>query len=413
MFIFQWRSALYTCIDLGKLTHRLQVERDMSVLYLSSIGPDTKSFLMNVYSNTDSILLEISWAPDIDEITGNTLFTTKKQFQDHLNDHRKKLEQNNVSIHDEIQFYSTSIDAITTWMHKKITESQLSLVWKLLVAFQKLTSAKESLGVERALGTMFYAQGGFETQEYFERYNKRVHSFRAFMRSIGMYSAAVYDIYEKEKENFPIEYLSTVERFRNEIQGAQSDRFVADVQKAQFFFDNMTIYLDILYETQLVMVSFVISKFNNEIDGLTREIIINAVLLVIVILLCPVVILATESLTSSIQTYAITLVDKTKELNNERKRTDGLLYQMVPKQIAEMLKRRKKVDAEFFKMVTICFTDVYDFDKLTTDLAPMEIVDLLNHLYNTVDGILDSFDIYKVETINDCYLVASGKRFIM
>lgn len=381
----------------------------MSVLYLSAIGPDTKSFLLAEYSNTDNILRQLNWASDIDDITKNEKFSSKEQFQNYLNEHRRMLNPNVLSIQDEIDFYSKSIDVIITWLYNTITESKFSLIWKLLVAYQKLSSAKENLGVERALGTMFYARGGFETQEYYENYNKRLHSFRAYMRSIGMYSDVVDEIYERKKMEFPLEFLSTVEQFRDEIQTKRTNQAVVDVRRARFFFDNMTIYLDILFETQSDMASFVISKFNTEIDNLTRELVVNVVLLVIVILICPVVIVATESLTSSIQTYALTLVDKTKELTNEKKRTDGLLYQMVPKQVADMLKRKKKVDAEFFKLVTVCFADVYDFDKFTVDLTPMEIVELLNSLYNTVDDILDAYDIYKVETINDCYMVASGR----
>lgn len=381
----------------------------MSVLYLSAIGPDTKSFLLKEYSNTDNILQKLNWASDIDDITQNVKFTSKEEFQNYLNEHRRRLSPNVGSIQDEIDFYSKSIDVIILWLYNTITESKFSFVWKLLVAYQKLSSAKENLGVERALGTMFYARGGFETQEYFENYNRRLHSFRAYMKSIGMYSNEVDTIYLQKKEDFPSDFLSIVDTYRDSIQTSTANMTVPDVQKARFFFDNMTIYIDILFETQSTMASFLISKFNTEIDSLTMSLVINAVLLVIVILICPVVIVGTESLTSSIQTYALTLVDKTKELTNEKKRTDGLLYQMVPKQVADMLKRKKKVDAEFYKLVTVCFADVYEFDKFTVDLAPMEIVEFLNSLYNTVDDILDSYDIYKVETINDCYMVASGK----
>ncbi|XP_052083525.1 uncharacterized protein LOC127720814 [Mytilus californianus] len=403
---YKRRSALYFSIDIGKLVHRLQVERDMSVLYLSAIGPETKSFLLSEYAKTDEVTLDLTWPSDIDNL--NVMFLSKENFLAFLQEHRRVLNPNVLSIQNEIDFYSKSIDTIIIWLYNTITESKFSLIWKLLVAYQKLSSAKENLGVERALGTMFYARGGFESRTYFENYNLRLHSFRAYMRSIGMYSTVVDEIYIENIENLPINFLATIEKFRAEIQFINSTIATVDVQKARFFFDNMTIYLDTLFNVQTEMGAFVIAKFNNEIDSLTQQLAINAVLLVIVILVCPVVIVATESLTSSIQTYALTLVDKTKELTKEKKRTDGLLYQMVPRQVADMLKKKKKVDAEFFKMVTVCFSDMYGFDKLTVDLTPMEIVELLNALYNTVDDILDDFDVYKVETINDCYMVASG-----
>jgi hypothetical protein len=183
---------------------------------------------------------------------------------------------------------------------------------------------------------------------------------------------------------------------------------MVDPKKARHFFDNMTIYLDTLLDVQTEMATYVLGKFNDVIDELTVELSINAVLLVVVILICPVVIIATERITSSIQAYALTLVRKTKELSKEKMRADGLLYQMVPKQVAHLLKRKKKVNAEYFKKVTICFSDIHDFDLLTVELTPMEMVDLLNTLYNTVDEILDEYEVYKVETINDCYMVVSG-----
>lgn len=52
-----------------------------------------------------------------------------------------------------------------------------------------------------------------------------------------------------------------------------------------------------------------------------------------------------------LQSYALTLADKTKQLNREKQRTDSLLYQMLPKSVAEQLKQKKDVNAEYFKEV--------------------------------------------------------------
>ena len=393
---------------MGKLVHRLQVERDVSVLYLSAIGSGTKSFLLAEYAKTDDILERITWPIGLPNQSQEVMFLSKRNFEFYLQEHRRLINTNSFSIHDEISFYSGSIETMITWLYNTITESKFSIVWKILVAYQKLASAKENLGVERALGTMFFAKGGFVERSYFENYNKRLHSFRAYMKSVGMYSNIVNEIYNRKRNNFPANFSSIINDFRHEIQGGVQSNIMVDPRKARYFFDNMTIYLDTLFEVQSEMAVYVLGKFNDAIDDLTLEVSINAVLLILVILICPVVVIGTENLTTSIHTYALTLVSKTKELRNEKMRTDGLLYQMVPKQVAHLLKRKKKVNAEYFKTVTICFSDIYDFDLLTVELTPMEMVELLNTLYNTVDEILDEYEIYKVETINDCYMVASG-----
>ena len=106
--------------------------------------------------------------------------------------------------------------------------------------------------------------------------------------------------------------------------------------------------------------------------------------------------------------YALVLVDKTKELSKEKRRTDSLLYQMVPRQVAEMLKTHKGVESEYFKSVTILFSDICGFSQITLTLEPMNIVKLLNALYEAIDELLEAQNVYKVETINDSYMVASG-----
>lgn len=85
---------------------------------------------------------------------------------------------------------------------------------------------------------------------------------------------------------------------------------------------------------------------------------------------------------------------------------------MVPKQVADKLKKSVHIDAEYFKSVTIFFSDICGFATISTTSSPMDIVQLLNTIYVTIDDLLDDYDVYKVETINDCYMVASGLSFI-
>ena len=99
---------------------------------------------------------------------------------------------------------------------------------------------------------------------------------------------------------------------------------------------------------------------------------------------------------------------RTAQLDSERRRCEDLLSKMLPRSVVEALKNGQIVHPETFESVTVYFSDVVGFTKLATDSSPLEIIDFLNDLYSEFDNIIDLFDCYKVETIGDAYMVASG-----
>jgi adenylate cyclase len=95
-------------------------------------------------------------------------------------------------------------------------------------------------------------------------------------------------------------------------------------------------------------------------------------------------------------------------LRNEQGKSENLLLNILPKEIATILKNESRTIAEDYADASVMFADMVGFTPLSAKLAPVEMVELLNQVFSFFDSLLDKYGVEKIRTIGDSYMVASG-----
>jgi guanylate cyclase len=89
-------------------------------------------------------------------------------------------------------------------------------------------------------------------------------------------------------------------------------------------------------------------------------------------------------------------------------RVETLLLNVLPAEVAQRLQSDPNSIADHFDDVSILFADVVDFTPLASGLDAREVVGLLDRLFTSFDELVDRFEVEKIKTIGDCYMVAAG-----
>ncbi len=104
------------------------------------------------------------------------------------------------------------------------------------------------------------------------------------------------------------------------------------------------------------------------------------------------------------------LSKKNKVINAEKERSDSLLLNILPQDVAEELKLNGKARARYFDQVTVLFTDFKGFTKMAEIMDAQELVNEVDACFRKFDEIISKYHIEKIKTIGDAYMCAGGMK---
>jgi class 3 adenylate cyclase len=102
------------------------------------------------------------------------------------------------------------------------------------------------------------------------------------------------------------------------------------------------------------------------------------------------------------------LNQRTQEMERQRVRSEELLLNILPRQIADELRSEGKVEAKYYPDVTILFTDIVGFTRMFDDLSVDRMVRILDQLVTAFDRVVRDYQLEKLKTIGDAYMCAGG-----
>jgi class 3 adenylate cyclase len=100
--------------------------------------------------------------------------------------------------------------------------------------------------------------------------------------------------------------------------------------------------------------------------------------------------------------------ERTEQLKAEKEKSDDLLLNILPAEVAEELKQTGHCQAKTFSMVTVMFMDFKDFTSVSERVSAELLVDEINACFSAFDGIIQKFRIEKIKTVGDAYICAGG-----
>ena len=115
-----------------------------------------------------------------------------------------------------------------------------------------------------------------------------------------------------------------------------------------------------------------------------------------------------EQANALLESQKAEIEEQKKLIEDEQEKSERLLLNILPFEVARQLKSKGKAGTRYYKFVTVLFTDFKDFSKNTRELEPKDLVAILDEYFAKFDEITGKHYLEKIKTIGDAYMCAGG-----
>ena len=95
-------------------------------------------------------------------------------------------------------------------------------------------------------------------------------------------------------------------------------------------------------------------------------------------------------------------------LLEEQARSENLLLNILPAPVAARLKHSEQTIADGFPDATVMFADIVNFTQVAGSMTPVKVFEMLNRIFSAFDELADRYQLEKIKTIGDAYMIAGG-----
>ena len=352
------KVTLGETVLLVNLIVSLQNEKGMAVIYVSSPEKDALHRLDKVQLETDTIFMKFKeeYQDVYFEFRVADTQVTVDNFVNVVHQYRLEIYRRGVTFKEIILFYSALNNNLMNVMVKDIDLSDSENIWRKYVSFTNLLPASDALGIQRAIGSQCFTSC-VATNEDIIWLVKLQGEIKAHIVTATEYNLDLKANYQKKRTEMNSTF-SHVDNMKHQItsqniksvcgNSTEKERKELSMEWYNKNSDCINVLLDFIsegVEEVLNSLEFIVDESRAELAGYS---VFMVVAMGGCLILCVLYVSSINKLTLSITQYAENTAEKNQILAEEKKRTELLLYQLLPKSVAG------KLSTHFFTAESCC-----------------------------------------------------------